>query len=715
MKRSIGSFLPAFYSSGHNRIRIDQKETPVPCSFLASTASFSKSRRLAFLPALFCLLLTTAPYGTLAQKATATINLGCTPNSIAVNQKTNKIYVACSTVNSGNPGTIVVIDGATNKTTAIATSYYPYAAAVNPVTNKVYFANADDTNGTILVLDGATNALTAVPVSFATGSSSSPFSPANIVVNSASNKVYVYNPGSTNITLLNGANNSVQEIDVPDQDSNSRLTLDPISNDVFVSSFSSKGMDVIDGSTNTPTQITTPSALMVFIPFAAAIGAGSDHAYISWGDALDPTTSSFQSEMLVVDLKTMGTSTFTVPAAAGFGSEGGPTLMAFNPVTNEMFSADSADNSGHAAVIDVTAGTAKAYSIGKNAASLAVNPVTNTGYVANFGSNTVTVIDRGKNSATTVTVGSWPTNVVVNSATNIAYVTNNFDKTVTVISGPAVVSVGTTTALSSNANPQQPGGAVTFTAGVTANSGTGVPAGNLTFSVDGSNVKTVALDSRGAATYSTSWSAPGAHTVKASYAGSTGFSASSASLTETIKASAAAPSFSPAGGTYGLAQWVTLSSKTAGATIYYTTNGTVPTTASTKYTGRFVVNSTQTVQAIASASGYGVSSPTSATYAIAGTPEVTTGVVSKIATPSATLTATVNNLGLSGQVWFLWGTNAASLASSTSKGSLPASVSTVPVSVTISGLRARTVYYFQPVATSAGGASYGAVQSFTTN
>ena len=40
------------------------------------------------------------------------------------------------------------------------------------------------------------------------------------------------------------------------------------------------------------------------------------------------------------------------------------------------------------------------------------------------------------------------------------------------------------------------------------------------------------------------------------------------------------PTFSPGAGSYGLAQTVTISDSTSGATIYYTTNGTTPTTGS---------------------------------------------------------------------------------------------------------------------------------------
>ena len=47
----------------------------------------------------------------------------------------------------------------------------------------------------------------------------------------------------------------------------------------------------------------------------------------------------------------------------------------------------------------------------------------------------------------------------------------------------------------------------------------------------------------------------------------------------TITPPAATPTFSPAAGTYSSAQKVTISDGTTGATIYYTTNGTTPTTA----------------------------------------------------------------------------------------------------------------------------------------
>ena len=89
-----------------------------------------------------------------------------------------------------------------------------------------------------------------------------------------------------------------------------------------------------------------------------------------------------------------------------------------------------------------------------------------------------------------------------------------------------------------------------------------------------------------------------------------------ASATYTITPLAATPVFSPVAGTYTSAQSVKITDATSGATIYYTTNGTTPTTSSTKYTKAIPVSTTETIKAIAVATGHANSTVASAPYTI---------------------------------------------------------------------------------------------------
>ena len=86
----------------------------------------------------------------------------------------------------------------------------------------------------------------------------------------------------------------------------------------------------------------------------------------------------------------------------------------------------------------------------------------------------------------------------------------------------------------------------------------------------------------------------------------------------------ATPTFSPAAGTYNEAQNVTISCTTAGATIYYTTDGTAPTTSSAVYSTPIAISETTTVKAMGVKAGMTNSSVATATYTIQQMPAITT-------------------------------------------------------------------------------------------
>ena len=78
----------------------------------------------------------------------------------------------------------------------------------------------------------------------------------------------------------------------------------------------------------------------------------------------------------------------------------------------------------------------------------------------------------------------------------------------------------------------------------------------------------------------------------------------------------AAPMFTPLSGTYANSALVSMACVTAGATIYYTIDGTTPTTSSIKYTNPITITSSETFNAIATASGYTTSQVSTSQYTI---------------------------------------------------------------------------------------------------
>lgn len=100
--------------------------------------------------------------------------------------------------------------------------------------------------------------------------------------------------------------------------------------------------------------------------------------------------------------------------------------------------------------------------------------------------------------------------------------------------------------------------------------------------------------------------------------------ASNCTVTATFQGTVAVPTFSPAPGSYGSTQTVTLADATSGATICYTIDGTTPTasagtcTHGTTYSTTISVATTTTIKAIGSKSTWATSGVATGTYTIVG-------------------------------------------------------------------------------------------------
>ena len=109
--------------------------------------------------------------------------------------------------------------------------------------------------------------------------------------------------------------------------------------------------------------------------------------------------------------------------------------------------------------------------------------------------------------------------------------------------------------------------------------------------------------------------------------GDTNSSVATAAYVINVVGASATPTFSVAPGTYTTPQSVSIADTTAGVAIYYTTNGSTPTSSSTLYSNPIAVPSTETLKAIAVGGGFGDSGVASALYTITLPPSAFQNVV----------------------------------------------------------------------------------------
>jgi YVTN family beta-propeller protein len=291
------------------------------------------------------------------------IGLGKTPDTIAVNPNTNKVYVG-----TFHSNTISVIDGTTDRLVkTINMTTVGNGIAVNPNTNKVYVSG--DSN-TISVIDGTTDRLVKT-----INLRSNPF---EIVLNPNTNKVYVRAVDSNTISVIDGTTDRLVKT--------INLTFSPTAIDVNPNT---DKMYLVDNS-NTTYVIDGSKDKVV-----GNITAGTLISSIS----ADPTNNkayafdSVNNHILIIDGskdKVVGNITVGHDLSAS-------SLINSDPNTGFIYVGDT--DSGHIYVIDIKTDKVLPGYIklrGHGISTIAVNPNTNKVYVANSASDTVSVIDGSK-------------------------------------------------------------------------------------------------------------------------------------------------------------------------------------------------------------------------------------------------------------------------------------------------------------------------------
>jgi YVTN family beta-propeller protein len=305
--------------------------------------------------------------------------LGAPALGVAVNAKTNRIYVADGGPGGGPVNFVSVIDGQTNTVTALIPGFTgPFGVAVNEQTNRIYVTNggAGVGSNTVSVIDGQTNTVTA------TITDPSLTSPTSVAVNDQTNRIYVTNIGTETVSVIDGNTNAVITT-IAVGASPEGVAVDPKSNRVYVANSLSDTLSIISGTTNTV--IATIPGFNE--PIQVAVDPKTNRVYVSnFAEVPIPQTSTLS----VMDGATFQIATLQLDTASGV--LGG---VAVNEQSNRVYVVDDSFNgivilNGATKKTGATVDTTVAADIGP--VFVAANPRTDRVYVSNQGSNDVSVI-----------------------------------------------------------------------------------------------------------------------------------------------------------------------------------------------------------------------------------------------------------------------------------------------------------------------------------
>lgn len=363
----------------------------------------------------------------------ATLEAGVAPQAIAVNTKSDKVYVvnqgrvgiSCAGhPSTGAAGGITVIDGVTRKTERIeygsTEGPYPFAitldatadsayflshahvipdgectvwapfqlvefsgtqpgkvalesgfncqavaVAVNEAKHKVYAANIC---GNVKVFDVATNRVESIiPLGF---------SPSALAVNATTNKVYV--AGENQIAIIDGATFSSKSITTAGGfGGQTSVLVNEKSNKIYASNFYGKGVTVLDGATE---EVSIVEDDKVLYPGAMAINEKTNKIYVAgWKSG----------NVMVIDGVTDRASTVHTGDY--------PCSITVNSSLDHIFVANLGNESAQGSVTMIDGATNATLTIKNpkalNPTAIAYDSVNQKVYVANHGSNNVTVME----------------------------------------------------------------------------------------------------------------------------------------------------------------------------------------------------------------------------------------------------------------------------------------------------------------------------------
>lgn len=165
------------------------------------------------------------------------------PSHVDVNPNTNRVYVSNYFGHS-----VAVIDGSTDAVIAtIPVGINPRGVLVNPATNRIYVANSN--GGTTSIIDGATD--TVIATLAAPGGAY----PYELALNETTNRIYQASVISTTVNIIDGSSDTFVDavaVGIPTIYVNGGVSVDPVTNTVYVVNASARTLSVFDDGPSSP-------------------------------------------------------------------------------------------------------------------------------------------------------------------------------------------------------------------------------------------------------------------------------------------------------------------------------------------------------------------------------------------------------------------------------------------------------------------------------
>jgi YVTN family beta-propeller protein len=316
----------------------------------------------------------------------------------------------------------------TAQTTRVASD--PWAIAVNPVDGRIYVTNYYDNS--VWGIDGTSGAHVQIPTHLR---------PTGIAINRATNRIYVANYLSDSISVFDAATGEEIDTDPNAEGVNpigvlyrpKNLAVNSVTNRIYASVEASNEIAVIDGASNTVIARTAPfPGSDVTTPLSGiAVNPNTNRIYVAGG--LYFGSYGF-GEIWVFDA-----STNKVVIGAVVGND--PAGIAVNSQTNRVYVANKGSDS--VSVLNASTNAVVAtIAVGSRPEGVAVDESANRVYVTNSGDGTISVLDgavnaeidmdgNAENGVTRIAVGRSPRSVAVGS--DSVYVANYESRSVSVI------------------------------------------------------------------------------------------------------------------------------------------------------------------------------------------------------------------------------------------------------------------------------------------